>query len=183
MDVFLEYLMQKKATGLDLLKQIGVILAALVLCILVLFGFPMISPFLNTYIFLAIAGVVYFAIVLLRNFNLEYEYIFVNGDLDIDIVKAQKTRKRMLSLSCKNIEVMASDKNMNYKRDFEDGVFAKKYNAVFNAADGRVYHIIFSKNGERFLLTFQPPVKLLAAMKKMNPRSIYVDAEDTEPAE
>lgn len=182
MDIFLEYLMKKKATGLDLFKQIGVILGAVVVCILVMVGFPMISSFLNAYILLAIAGVAYFAVVFLRNFNLEYEYIFTNGELDIDIVKARTTRKRMISVTCKHIELMASDKNMNFKRDFEDGVFAKKYDAVFDKSQGRIYHVIFSSNGERSRLTFQPPVKLLAAMKQLNPRCVNVDAEDTVEA-
>ncbi len=181
MDVFLEYLMRKKATGIDFLKKLGVVLVALVLCYLVILGFYQVQ-FLRAYIFLALAGVVYFSIVFMRNFSLEYEYIFTNGDLDIDVVKARKTRKRMIGLSCKNIELMASDKNMTFKRDFEDGVFAKKYNAVFNPADGRIYHVIFSKDGERSLLTFQPPVKLLEAMQKMNPRCVNLDAEDKETA-
>lgn len=173
--------MRKKSSGLDVLKRLGVVLVALVLCILILFGFPLISSFLNAYIFLAIAGVVYFAVVFMRNFNLEYEYIFTNGELDIDIVKAQTTRKRMVSLSCKSIELMASDQNMTFKRDFEDGVFAKKYDAVFDRSQGRIYHVIFSVNGERTLLTFQPPVKLLAAMKQLNPRCVNLDAADVEP--
>ena len=87
--------------------------------------------------------------------------------------------KSFITFECKNIELMASVKNENFKRDFE-GEFAKKYNAVFNASEGRVYNVIFSKNGERSLLTFQPPVRLLAAMKKMNPRMVNVDTEDTE---
>ncbi len=180
MDIFLEYLMRKKTTGLDVFKKIGVICLAVVLCVLIMIGFPLISSFLNAYILLAIAGVLYFAVVFMRNFSLEYEYIFTNGELDIDIVKAQKTRKRMTSLNCRNIEVMASDKNMTFKRDFEDGVFAKKFDAVFDKNQGRIYHIIFSNGSERCLLTFQPPVKLLAAMKKLNPRSVNVDAEDVE---
>lgn len=178
MDIFLEYLMKKKLTWLDFLKKLGIVLAALVLCYVVLIGFWQVQ-FLRAYIFIALAGVVYFAMIFMRNFDLEYEYIFTNGDLDIDKVKARKTRKRMVSLSCKNIELMASDKNMTYKRNFEDGTFAQKYNAVFNPEDGRVYHVIFSKNGERSLLTFQPPVKLLEAMRKMNPRCVNVDVEDT----
>ncbi|MBE7040875.1 MAG: hypothetical protein E7400_02790 [Ruminococcaceae bacterium] len=178
MDIFLEYLMKKKPTWLDFLKKLGIVLAALVLCYLVLIGFWQVQ-FLRAYIFIALAGVVYFAMIFMRNFDLEYEYIFTNGDLDIDKVKARKTRKRMVSLSCKNIELMASDKNMTYKRNFEDGAFAQKYDAVFNPEEGRVYHVIFSKNGERSLLTFQPPVKLLEAMRKMNPRCVNVDVEDT----
>lgn len=177
MDTFLEYLMKKKPTGMDFLKRLGIVLAALVLCYLVILGFSQVQ-FLRAYIFIALAGVVYFSIIFMRNFDLEYEYIYTNGDLDIDIVKGRKTRKRMASLNTKHIELMASDKNMTYKRDFE-GTFAKKYNAVFDSAQGRVYHIIFSNNGERTLLTFQPPVKLLAAMQKMNPRLVHVDAEDS----
>ena len=177
MDTFLEYLMKKKPTGMDFLKRLGIVLAALVLCYLIILGFSQVQ-FLRAYIFIALAGVVYFSIIFMRNFDLEYEYIYTNGDLDIDMVKGRKTRKRMIGLSCKNIELMASDKNMTYKRDFEGGNFAKKYNAVFNPADGRVYHVIFSKDGERSLLTFQPPVKLLEAMQKMNPRCVNVDNED-----
>ena len=169
--------MKKKPTAMDFFKKLGIVIAALILSYLIIFGFYQVQ-FLRAYIFIALAGVVYFSIIFMRNFDLEYEYIFTNGELEVDAVKARKTRKRIVSISCKNIELMASDKNMNYKRDFEDGVFAKKYNAVFNPDDGRIYHVIFSKNGERSLLTFQPPVKLLEAMQKMNPRCVNVDAED-----
>ncbi len=177
MDVFLEYLVRKKSSGLDVLKKLGLVLAAVVVSLAVIMGFSLV-PFLRGYILLGIAAVIYGLVVLMRNFSLEYEYIFTNGDLDIDIVKAQTTRKRMVSLQCKNIELMASEKNMTYKRDFESDSISKKYNAVYDMAQGRVYHVLFVHDGERMLLTFQPPAKLLAAMKKLNPRCVNVDTED-----
>ncbi len=182
MDVFLEYLMRKRASGLDKLKELGLVIAGILLCIAILLFMPLVR-FLAAYVPLAIAAVVYGVVILSRNFNLEYEYIFTNGDLDIDIVKAQKTRKRMTSIRCKNIELMASDSNMVYKRDFEGDNFSKEFDAVFDVRQGGIYHVIYTFDGERMLLSFQPPVKLLAAMKKMNPRCVFVDAEDAAAAE
>ncbi|MBQ2696554.1 MAG: hypothetical protein IJF61_04550 [Clostridia bacterium] len=177
MDVFLEYLMHKKPDKSDIVKQLGIVFAAFIACVIVLLLFVKIE-FVRPYVFLALAGVVYFSMIFMRNFNLEYEYIFTNGELDIDVVKARTTRKRMTSLKCINIELMASDNNEVYKNDFKNGNFSNTFNAVFDASQGRVYHVIFSNQGERNLLSFQPPVKLLAAMKKMNPRNIYVDEAD-----
>jgi len=41
-----------------------------------------------------------------------------------------------------------------------------------------VYHVIYIRDGERLLLTWQPPRALLAAMKKTNPRVITIAPED-----
>lgn len=180
MDVFLEYLMRKKSTPMDVLKKIGLVLGAVLASIAVIIGFQLLGSFMTSYILLGIAGVVYFTVVLARNFNIEYEYIFTNGDLDIDVVKARKTRKRLVSLQCKNIELMAAEANMTFKRDFENQSISKRFNAVYDAAKGGIYHVIFVYDGEKILLSFQPPKKLLAAMKKMNPRCIHLEPADAE---
>lgn len=178
MDVFLEYLMRKKTSGLDWLKKLGLVLAAFVACVAIIMFFPLLGSFMSAYTLLGVAAVVYGMVILMRNFNLEYEYIYTNGDLDIDIVKAQKTRKRLTSLKCKNIEVMASDSNMEFKRDFENQSISKRFNAVYDPSQGGIYHVLFFNDGERMVLSFQPPKKLLDAMKKLNPRCVHVDAAD-----
>jgi len=38
--------------------------------------------------------------------------------------------------------------------------------------------VLFVNDGEKLLLTFQPPAKLLTAMKNYNPRCVHVDPED-----
>ncbi|MBE7022280.1 MAG: DUF1129 domain-containing protein [Ruminococcaceae bacterium] len=182
MEIFLEYLMRKKPTAVDWLIKLGIVLATLVACMAVVIGFQLIGPFMTPYILLGIAAVIYGAVVLLRNFSLEYEYIFTNGDLDVDVVKAQQTRKRMVSLQCKSIESMAADTDASYKRDFENESISKRFNAVFDPAAGGIYHALFIHDGERILLTFQPPAKLLSAMKTFNPRCIHIAPEDMEEA-
>ena len=42
-----------------------------------------------------------------RNLNVEYEYVFVNGDLDIDKIMNKARRKRMFSVDADQMELLA----------------------------------------------------------------------------
>ncbi len=180
MDVFLEYLMKKKSSPLEGLQKFALVIGAVFACIFVVILFQMLGSFIASYSLFGVAGVVYLTVVLLRNFNLEYEYIFTNGDLDIDVIKGRTTRKRLTSLHCRSIEIMASERNGKFKNDFASQAISKRFNAVYDASKGGIYHVLYTYDGERLLLTFQPPVKLLAAMQKMNPRNVYLEPEDIE---
>lgn len=180
MDIFLEYLMQKKSTGKDMLIKAGIVFLALAASVLVIIVFPLISSFLTSYVLLGIAAVVYGAYIWLRNYNLEYEYIFTNGELDIDAIKSKKVRKRIVSLNCKNIELMAAKDDPNHKVEFENQSISKKFDAVYDPSKGNIYCIIFSKDGVRTMLTFQPPHKLVESMKKLNPRCVHMSEYITE---
>ena len=173
MDVFLEYLLDKKNTAADVLKKLGIVAAAILVMFILMNVFMMFGRIAVTYLPLAIAALVYGTYILLRNFNIEYEYIFTNGELDIDVIKGRKVRKRLTSLSTKHIELMAKQDSDLYRRDFENDSIAKKYNAVYNPAKGNIFCALYSVDGVRTLLTFQPPEKLVEAMKKMNPRAVH----------
>ncbi len=178
MDIFLEYLMQKKPDKKDAFKKLGLILLGLVGCYLVLLLvaiFPVIQPVA----FLGIAAVVYGVYVLMRNMNVEYEYIFTNGELDIDIIYGKKTRKRLVNLACKQIRVLASDENESYRHEFQGDHISKQFDAVYDRERGGIYHALFTFDGEAFVLHFQPSKKLLAEMWKFNPRAVYIEDQDT----
>ncbi|MBE7035079.1 MAG: hypothetical protein E7402_03015 [Ruminococcaceae bacterium] len=178
MDVFLEYLFEKKTTAQDVVKKMLLVLAAVLVCMVVIVVFSMLGQFFMSYVLLAIAAVVYGLVVLLRNFSLEYEYVFTNGDLDVDIVKGRKTRTRLTSLHCRQIQLMAPITDADMKRQAESDSISRRYNAVYDESQGGVYHVIYIRDGERLLLTWQPPRALLAAMKKTNPRVITIAPED-----
>ena len=180
MDVFLEYLMRKEPSKGDTLKKTGLTFAAVLACIFVIIGFPLLASFLRNYVLIGVAAVIYGLMVLLRNFNLEYEYIFTNGTLDIDVIKAKRTRSRMISLQTIKIQRMAPAEDDRYTREFENPQISKRYDAVYNPAKGGVYHVLFVFDGEKMLLSFQPPVKLLAAMQKMNPLAVVLSDQDKE---
>lgn len=178
MDVFLEYLLQKRQTGLDILKKIGIILLALIvsLIIIAVFNFTVLGRYVGSFSLLLVVGAFYGAYILIRDTNLEYEYIFTNGDLDIDKIKGRKTRKRMTSLQCKNIECMAAADNAEFKNEFASQSIEERLDAVYDTQAGGIYCVIYKHKEKRALLKFQPPEKLLEAMKKFNPRNIHIDA-------
>ncbi len=175
MDTFLEYLVQKKPTGLDVLKKIGfILLATLVsLIVIVIFNFTQLSQFIGSFSLLLVVGAFYGAYILIRNSNLEFEYIFTNGDLDIDKIKGRQTRKRLTSLSCKNIECMAKLDDPMYAAEFKNQSIETKFDAVYDPAAGNVYAVLYRAKEKQCLLTFQPPEKLVEAMKKFNPRNVH----------
>ncbi|UKI37385.1 MAG: DUF6106 family protein [Clostridiales bacterium] len=52
----------------------------------------------SSFVLLIDAGVVYGAYILITHFNVEYEYILTNGDIDIDKIIAKKKEKKSFEL-------------------------------------------------------------------------------------
>ena len=74
-DFYTEQLIKKQADSKDTLKKVGLI-ALTVVSVLLVFAIPV------GIIFPVVMIVV--DVLVFSNMNVEYEYVFVNGDLDID---------------------------------------------------------------------------------------------------
>jgi len=164
MDIFCEFLVKKKSTS-DKIKKwaltaLCVLLCyvSLYLCFFVFIGFLWLVP--------VIWGIViYSTVILRRNFSIEYEYIFTNGVLDVDIIKGRIKRKSLVSINCRNIEYMAPIRaNFSTQRTVID--------AIYDESRTNKYYVNFSQGGVAYTLKFQPPEKILSNMKKYNPRNI-----------
>ena len=100
-DGYEEILVQRQKSAADTLIKGGVIaLAAVPVALGILFASPL---------FLLIGAVIgvlayYF---ILPNFDLEYEYMYVNGDIDIDKIMSKRKRKKVGSYTKDNLEIMA----------------------------------------------------------------------------
>ena len=168
MDSFLEYLMIKKNSTSDIFLKIGIVLLAVLLSLVLFVLFVSVS-YLRTYSFLVVLLVGYGAYVLLNRMSVEFEYIFTNGDLDIDIIRGRKSRKRLTSVKCKNIKNMEKVDGTTSKAK----TGCKMINAVYNPALGEIYKIEATDKHERdVFILFQPTEKLVAEMKKFNPFNI-----------
>ncbi|HEX3030256.1 MAG TPA: hypothetical protein VHT34_13385, partial [Clostridia bacterium] len=64
-------------------------------------------------------GAIYVAYYLATSKNIEYEYIYTNGELDIDRIIAQKRRRRMFSTSCKNFDIVAKKGSDMYTEEIK----------------------------------------------------------------
>ncbi len=104
MDNFAEQLVEKRRTGADLVKKALISAAALILASFFMF-IAIISGFYVCVIFAV--GVLAGGIWLLGNFNIEYEYIVTNNEMDIDKIIGRRKRKRMITVDFQRAEDFA----------------------------------------------------------------------------
>jgi len=100
-------------------------------------------------------------------FNIEYEYVFTNGDLDIDCIANKSKRRNVLSVDVRSVELMTRIGNGDYS-----GTFAKaQVTRDFSGGKGKENTFIFlvQYEGKKTKVIFEPNEKMLAAIK------IYMD--------
>ena len=164
MDIFCEFLVEKKSTRDKLIRALLVI--ACILFCYVSFYFLFFIKIQWMWLIPILWGAAIYGTHLARQqFSIEFEYSFTNGVLDIDKILGRSKRKKMVSIVCRNIQHMAP-MHANFSCD------RKVINAIYDENLGRKYYVNFMDKGEPCTLLFQPPEKILDNMKKYNPRNI-----------
>ena len=166
MDIFLEKIVKKKKTILDFAIVGGIILLSLLL-LLVMLSFR----FLSSLVPLLVAGIGYIAYMFIRNRNIEYEYIVTNGDLDIDMIIAQRKRKRIFSGACKDFEMIAKLTSGKYDHNYQNN--KDRIVAVSSMDSSDVYFISINKDGKKTLVFFEPHAKMVESFKKYIPLKVF----------
>ena len=97
-DYYTEQLVKKQAGMKDIVIKAALVAVTIVSVLIVfLFPFGIILPVLA----------VILDVLMFRRLNVEYEYLFVNGDLDIDKIMNKAKRKRMFSANVNDLEILA----------------------------------------------------------------------------
>ena len=183
-DLYSELLVKKDKTAKDSLLKYGLI----VLTVLAVFAGLIITP-LALIIAVALGIACYFVI---PKTDVEYEYLFINGDFDIDMIMsktkrkkvksfklseadlAKSKRKRVKSLNITECDIMAPlnshrmdyyNGNQNMKvLDFSSGNPEHKRFGVITRLDGNLCKIIL-----------EPDEALAQAMKNSAPSKVFLD--------
>ena len=98
-DVYTEILVPKKKTAVDIFVKVLLILAT---------GAGIAAGVIVRPLFLIAAAVcLLLDFLVLPRLNVEYEYLYVNGELDIDKIFSMSTRKNVASYQISQLEIMA----------------------------------------------------------------------------
>jgi hypothetical protein len=165
-DIFLEKIVRRKKTAVD-----GVVIASIILSALIIIMFVSSLSFLAAFSPLVIVGIGYLGYVFIRNMNVEYEYIVTNGDLDIDMIIAQRKRKRVFSGNCKDFDVVAKMTSGQFNNNTDS--IKKRINAVTAMDSPDVYFLTTVKDGSKVLVFFEPHPKMIESFKKYIPRKVF----------
>lgn len=109
MDKFHEQLVKIKPKKSVIFAKSAIWTSAAIIALLSFFFGTKITPLL----FLIGAAALYLAYKANSSFNIEYEYIFTNGTLDIDKIVNKSTRTNTVSFECKNIEEIKKYRKSN----------------------------------------------------------------------
>lgn len=167
MDIFIEHLVKKKTTVLDVLIRIGLVLAAIVALSLV-FAVPSDSVWSMVVVFVA-CGALFGGWYVFTGLSIEYEYAVTNGEIDIDKIIAQRKRSRLVTIKAQNIEKFGK-----YTPDVQiPGTIDTKLVACDTVKSPDVYYIVFRHNDRgRTMVVMNMPERVFAGIKNYLPREL-----------
>lgn len=164
-DIFNEQLVARKPNKKDTYKKIGIIIL-LIITIVIVINIPAIRAF-NLSITMALVILVFF---IFKRMNIEYEYIFTNGDLDIDKIINRNKRKSILSINVREFKIMAPINSKDYNKELN--AYDKKYDFSSGEISDATYVVIYNKEHKRIRMIFEPNEQLLKAIKSYIPRTV-----------
>ena len=162
-DNFIEQLVKRRATLGTSIKKAGLIFLTLFVIVLVLRLLP-------SALLLAVALTVGLDVFLFGRMNIEYEYVYYEGDLDIDRIVNKSRRKKMFSVSVKDMDVIAptnAQELLGYQH-------LKVVDYSTGEAGNKTYELVTKKGSDKIRVRFEPNEKMLEAMKNIAPRKVII---------
>lgn len=160
-DFYTEQLVRRK-TPLTSLLLVSVCGAFTIISVLLMFFIPF-----GLLITAALGVLTYFVH---RSVNLEFEYLYVNGDLDIDKIMAKTKRKRAFSCNIRDLELIAPQGAAEL-RPFAN-LKAKDFSS--NCPDHKKYEMILVSEGTKQRIIFEPNETILDGIRMIAPRKVMM---------
>lgn len=174
MDEFLEVLVQKRPDTKTVIYKALIGAGLLLLTVLIFFLSLVLFQFFFIFILILI-GAVYGSYRLMGRLNVEFEYILTNTDLDVDKITARRTRKRLITINLRDMEIMAPADG-SHVNDFS----GSQVRTVFDASSDReaegTYFIVGNDSSHGlFKLYFTPDKRIIDAAHLLAPRKVFTD--------
>ena len=159
-DFYTEQLVKKKTDGKDIAMKI-----LLIVLTVISFFIAFLMPLLILVPILFVVADVF----LFMRMDVEYEYIYINGDLDIDKVMHKERRKHMLSVNVKDMELLAPEGAFQLQSYKTGKIY--DYSSGSTSAPNR-YVLVFTRAGETAKILIEPNSDLVEGFFLMAPRKV-----------
>lgn len=165
-DTYTEVLVEKKTTSRDMFLKAGLYFVTFV----TVFG----GLFVHSIFLIAavVMGIVDY--IVLPKLRVEYEYLYVNGELDVDIIYSRTKRKKVGSYNLKQMEIMAPATS-HYLDSYRNNPQIKTVDYSSRNPESRAFAVILPKDNERICLLFEPDEEILKDVRTKMPRKVFND--------
>jgi len=162
-DLYNEHLVQRKKGGKEAVIK-GALIGATVLT-------GVTGLFLTVWALAIFVGLLVLDYLVIPGLDLEFEYLYVNGELDIDKIMSKQKRKRVASYGVNKMELLAPWKSheMDYHRQDKNAKIADYSSQTENA---KIYAMIYhSENGKEIVL-LEPNETMIKDIERLAPRKV-----------
>ena len=165
-DLYSELLVKRERTIKDSIVKYGLIVLTVIAVIASLISTPLI------WIAAIALGIACYFVI--QKTDVEYEYLFVNGEFDIDMVMAKSKRKRVKSFNLSEADLVAPLNS--HRMDYYNGNQNMK---VLDYSSGNPQHkrfgVITRLDNATCKIILEPDEALAQAMKKTAPSKVFLD--------
>lgn len=165
-DTYCEYIVKRKMSSMALLARFVAIVLSTVVTLIGLMVVQIYGLIVGFFL-------IWLDIIIFRQTDIEYEYQFISGDLDIDVIYGRSKRKRARKFDMRTIEVLAplnSDK-LQYTHN-NSGIKVLDFSSGY--IDRPKYAFVIPSNEEGTLkVVFEPSENLIDAIKYVSPSKVH----------
>lgn len=165
-DTYIEYMVKRKTPFyLIIAKWLLIIFDATIIAASLLLGTLGVIPMIIG----VIIGIgIYF---LVRRWDLEFEYIYQNGELVIDKIMSKAARKRACTIDLQSMEMMFKGTDHAEARAYRD---LKVKNFTTGCNKDNIYTIVICGT-TNYKIYFEPNQEIIEAIRLMAPRKVLID--------
>ncbi len=161
-DMYAEARVKVKMTPTSLLLR-GLMILGMLVAFFVL-------PVIHSVFMIVSAGIVVVLIYMFPRLNVEYEYVFVDGQFDFDKISGGSKRKTVLRIDMEKIEMIAPV-NSHALDEFRNKKLVTKDFSSLQKSD-KLYAIIAHGEKELLRIVFEPSAEMITCMKNKSPRKV-----------
>ena len=168
--VFKEFIVKKKNTVADIIMTVMLYVAA---CFIGLVMLVTLMPYNMIGIALLILlGALYGAQILSGMFKKEFEYIITNDIVDVDLIMNKSRRKRLISFTMADTEIIASVKDPIYS-EYRNKQYDRRIYATTGRQEAIVYFAVVEKQGKTIVF-FEPPHEALEMLEQYSRSKVHI---------
>lgn len=161
-DMYREILVKRETSASAKLLK-GVMIGGTVICIVL--GF-VILPLLVVGLVLALVS--WFVT---PKFDVEYEYLYVNGELDIDAIYSKQKRKRMGSYDMEELEILAPEKS-HALDSYLNNKSLKMKDYTSGKEQAKNYVLILNSDKEKQCIKVELDENIIGDIRRIAPRKV-----------
>ena len=104
----------------------------------------------------------------------EYEYIYTDGTLDIDVIYGKASRRHLVSFDLRKVELIAPALDPQVHAAIEKDKTSKKLLAIPDQPDQDTYVILGTYMKDMYVVYFQPEEELKRYIRRYAPRKAKI---------